>query len=232
MKEGLLERIRQVGHWRVNYRPLRAATEQLSLARCREVVEKARVSMRGWDFPHISYSRDDKPESGGYDNAGDHLENWTDWYGFAEFWRMYRSTQFLTYIALREDTMKEEHGNPQVPILEVVSTIYSITEFFEFAHRLAGQGLYDAGANISIILSGTQGRHLRAGVGKFPFLHALTTSAPNVEIDHRLSADQLRSDEYRSFAVKACLEVFDQFGWNPARSQIEADQERFYQRQF
>lgn len=230
MKEGLLERITQVGHWRVNYRPVRAATEQLTLARCREVVEKARVSMRGWDFPHVSYSRDDKPENGGYENVGDHVENWTDWYGIAEFWRMYRSSQFLSYIALREDTMKEEHGNPQVPILEVVSTIYSITEFFEFAHRLAGQGLYEAGANISVTLFGTQGRHLKAGAGKFPFLDARVTSVPKVEINERLHADQLSSDDYRSAAVSACLEVFDQFGWNPARSQIEADQEKFYQR--
>jgi hypothetical protein len=232
MKEGLLDRIRQVGHWRVNYRPVRAATEQLSLARCRELVEKARVSMRGWDFPHISYSRDDKPENGGYANAGDHVENWTEWYGFAEFWRMYRSTQFLSYVALREDTMKEEHGNPQVPILEVVSTIYSITEFAEFAHRLAGQGIYDAGATISIILSGTRGRQLRAGAGRFPFLEPHKTNVPQVEVNRSLSADRLKADDYRSFAVDACLEVFDQFGWNPARSQIEADQERFYQRQF
>jgi hypothetical protein len=145
---------------------------------------------------------------------------------------MYRSTQFLSYVALREDTMKEEHGNPQVPILEVVSTIYSITEFAEFAHRLAGQGIYDAGATISIILSGTRGRQLRAGAGRFPFLEPHKTNVPQVEVNRSLSADRLKADDYRSFAVDACLEVFDQFGWNPARSQIEADQERFYQRQF
>src|SRR5690349_4767858 len=118
MREGLLERIREVGHWRINYRPKIKPAAPLRLAQCREAVEKSRVSIRGWDFPHISVGRADG--TGGFTNAGDHVENWTEWYGFREFWRMYRSTQFLAYLALREDVMPQEMGgSPNARVLDI-----------------------------------------------------------------------------------------------------------------
>jgi hypothetical protein len=120
MKEGLLEHIRQFGHWRINFKPMRELAQPLSLGRCRELVQQAKVSIRGWDFPHTSHRND---EEGGSGNFGTYVENWTQWSGFLEFWRMYKSSQFLSYIALREDTRPDEHGNPVVPILNIVGTI-------------------------------------------------------------------------------------------------------------
>lgn len=60
MKEGLLERIQAGGHWRVNARPLQPIAERLSLGDCLRVVEAARVSIRGWDYPHISHRQDEQ----------------------------------------------------------------------------------------------------------------------------------------------------------------------------
>ena len=228
MKEGLLEKIQEFGHWRVNFRPLRELLQPLTLGRCRELVQLSAVSIRGWDFPHISRRNDD---SGGSANGDGFVENWTDWSGFFEFWRMYKSGQFLSYIALREDTRPDEHGNPQVPVLNHVATIYSITEFVEFIHRLHSHGLYEGGAQFSLELRNANKRVLTAGRFRVPFFDRYATGADILKLESRLSPQQC-SEGHRDLAAELCLELFDSFGWNPAKSQIEADIDAFYRREW
>lgn len=228
MKDGLLDKIREFGHWRVNIRPVRELPQPLLFGRCRELVQKSVVSIRGWDFPHVNYRKDDE---GGYENFSNYVENWTDWWGFFEFWRMYKSSQFLSYIALREDTRLDEHGNPQGPILNTVGTIYSIVEFVEFARRLHSHGLYEFGAVVSIELRNTSGRVLTAGQNRVPFHSRHSTSAEILKLDRRLSAQQLAED-HLGVAAELSLELFDYFGWNPAKSQIELEIERYFRREW
>lgn len=228
MKDGLLEKIRQFGHWRVNFQPMRSLPQSLTLARCRELVQQSAVSVRGWDFPHINHRNDDE---GGYANVGSYVENWTDWSGFCEFWRLYRSSQFLSYVALREDTRRDEHGNPKVPIINAIATIYSISEFVEFAHRLHSHDLYDGGLILSIELRNTKNRVLIAGQNRVPFFDRFSTAADTLKLDRRLHSQQFAVD-HLELAAELCLEFFDNFGWNPARSQIEAEIDRFYRREW
>jgi hypothetical protein len=166
-------------------------------------------------------------DRGGFSNAGEYVENWTDWYGFLEFWRMYRSTQFLSYIALREDTLPQEYGNAVVPILDVISAIYSITEFVEFAHRLYRHGFYKSGVELSISIRNAQNRHLFAGRGNMPFIDSRISGTDVIDVTKEVNASALKSD-HRRLAVEFCLDLFDYFGWNPNPTQIEADQEDFY----
>jgi hypothetical protein len=144
---------------------------------------------------------------------------------------MYKSSQFLSYSALREDTKPEDHGNPTVPILNVVGTIYSITEFIEFIHRLHSQGLYEGGAELSIELRNTKNRVLTAGQNRVPFFERFSTGAETLKLNRRLYPQQLRED-YRNLAVELCIALFGDFGWSPASSQIEADVDRFYRREW
>jgi len=110
MKDKLIERIRAVGHWRINLRPLRPLDERLSFRQCQEVVEQNRVSIRGWDYPHISYRQD---EQGALERGDQFVESWCDWNEQLEFWRMYRSGQFLSYNALSEDFLHGVQGRPR-----------------------------------------------------------------------------------------------------------------------
>ncbi len=226
MKAGLLEKIRSRGYWRVNFRPLAPVDEPILLTACRRAVEQSSVSIRGWDYPHISRKNDDE---GGYTNSNEFVENWTDWYGFEEFWRLYQSTQFISFNSLREDTRPDEHGNPKVPILNTVGTLYAVTEFFEFAARLWSHGLYQSGVEVIITLGNAQGRILQAGHGRVPFWDRLTTSAEKIEVRKSLDPSKLSGGQ-KGFAIRSCVEIFDKFGWSPDPSQLEADQERFYRR--
>jgi hypothetical protein len=227
MKSGMLDRIRAVGHWRVVFRPLTALPEKLSLQRGFDAVEKARVSIRGWDFPHISRRDDDQ---GGTERAGDFIENWCDWQTQVEFWRMYRSGQFLAYTALNDD-MVAAARNDSARQLEIVDAIYTVTEFFEFGFRLAQAGLYRQGFHANVKLIGSANRPLVAGRGRMGFFSPHTTSADTVELERTVDAAKLDEGALET-SLSALLELFDHFGWNPAGDQIRGDQEAFYRREF
>ena len=228
MKDGLLERIKNFGYWRVNIRPLSPIPEKLSLKRCHEVVDAARVSIRGWDFPHMSPRED---EHGGSLRVGEYFEHWCDWDVYIEFWRMYRSGQFLSYKAVKEDVRGEDGRPPAERHLRTVSAIYSVTEFVEFAHRLFANDLYPEGASINLSLRGNAGRQLLAGDGRVPFFDAKRSDAPSIEIERSMKPSVLKS-EHRDVSIDMLLELFDHFGWNPDPAQIQADQEQFYRRDF
>jgi hypothetical protein len=224
MKEGLLEKIEKVGHWRVNFRPAIPLSQTLSFEQCLKFVHDNAVSIRGWDYPHISNRQDDE---GGYSRGDTFYENWCEWWGFYEFWRMYKSGQFLSYNALREDTKEEgRHGT-----LGIINTIYTVTEFIEFAHRLYSSGLYKGGLNISIELRNTKGRFLDVGPSRMPFFDRKESSAETIKLEKTVSVAQM-NDAYQSVAIDLLLELFDYFGWNPSREQIASDQARFYRRDF
>jgi hypothetical protein len=221
MKNGLLEKIRGMGHWRVNIRPKLPLKDGLSFARCQEVVEQSRVSLRGWDYPHLSRRND---EEGGSERAGDYLEYWCDWHGQVEFWRMYKSGQFVSYSALNDDS-EGPHGAGVA--LSVLDAIYTVSEFLEFAGRFINH-MQIEGVALHMSLIGTRGRQLTVPPMRMPFLDARVTGADAIE----LARDVSRGDVTNEIATKVLLELFDHFGWNPDPAMIQADQEKLYRRQF
>ena len=59
MKPGLLERIQEMAHWRVLIRPALPLEEELGFGKCLELVNASKVSVRGWDYPHVDQQRPD-----------------------------------------------------------------------------------------------------------------------------------------------------------------------------
>ena len=226
MKEGLINRIRTVGHWRVNLRPLQKIAEQLSFQQCFEEVDRSRVSLRGWDFPHISHRND---EQGGSARVEEYYENWTDWYTQVEFWRMYKSGQFLSYNVLGNDIEGPNGEQPDDRTLDITDAIYSLTEFIEFAHRLTANGLYKYGVVIDISLNKTEQRRLLVGPRRMPFFDKKESGAPSIKIKRILAPTDWEGGPIQ-IALGALLKLFDHFGWNPQPSQIRADQESLYRR--
>lgn len=227
MKDGLLERIRELGHWRVVIRPLVPLAERLSFRECADLVERNRVSLRGWDYPHISRRQDDQ---GGTERGDNYVESWCDWQSFLEFWRMHRSGQYLSYNALHgeAEVVVEQDG---VRWLNVVETIYTVSEFVEFAHRLANAGTYRDGYLLDLSLMNTAGRRLCAGRGRMPFWDDQNSNADTIQIERRVDPDAVEEGAI-STSLGVLLELFDAFGWNPEPNQIRADQEAFYRREF
>lgn len=227
MKDGHIERIRGLGHWRLVLRPIVPLETPLTFQRCQEIVEHNRVSITGWDFPHFSYRND---ADGGFERGGNFLSSWCDWLPFLEFWRMYRSGQFFSYNAVHSDA--EAFGRPDaVRYLDVLDTIYTVTEFVEFSQRLAQGGLYTDGYEIDLSLRNTAGRRLSAGRGRIPFWHNQGSSAEELTFRRRVEADAISAGAI-PVACNILLELLDAFGWAPDEAQIRADQEAFYRREF
>lgn len=226
MKEGLIDRIRSIGHWRVVFRPARPLQQQLSFAECEQAVERNRVTLRGWDFPHISHRRDD---GGGYSREDGFAENWCDWIHSAEFWRMYRSGQFVSYRSLEQDLDGSRTGDQRY--LDVRDTIYSVSEFIEFAHRMTKEGVYRDGYQAEISLVNTKGRFLDVGPGRMPFLDARRTKLDAISLKTEVTASQI-NEGASAISLPLIIELFSNFGWDTSPTQIGIDQEKFYRREF
>jgi hypothetical protein len=72
---------------------------------------------------------------------------------------------------------------------------------------------------------------LNAGRHRIPFFENYTTAADTLPLHRRLYAQQIAEDHIQ-LAADLCLELFDYFGWNPAKSQIEQEIDRFYRREW
>lgn len=226
MHEDLLASIRERGHWRIVLRPLTPLDQKLSFKECEDLLQNLKVSLRGWDYPHVNRRND---EHGGTERGDDYFESWCDWDKYLEFCRMYRSGQFVSYNALREDAEIDRESRDRW--LDTVGAIYSVTEFVEFAHRLAGAGTYQNGYLLDISLKNNAGRKLNAGPGRMPFSDGQTSGAETIRLERRVEPDAIKAGAI-STSLDVLVELFDSFGWNPDKNQIRTDQEAFYRRDF
>jgi hypothetical protein len=231
MMDGLLEKIQAIGYWRVNIRPTVIPVEKLSFADCEGAVDRSRVELRGWDFPHVSRRQD---PTHGHARAGEFVENWIDWEVHVEFWRMYRSSQFITYRALWEDLDKDRHNGRQRPadkVLSVGSAIYTFTEVVEFLYRLYQNGHYALGAQVSITLGGAPQRHLWINdPNRMPFSDEKVAGADTIEVVREFDIGSLQSADHGR-SLEMVRELFEHFGWDVAASTIVDQQARFLRRQ-
>lgn len=233
----VIEKIKTKGYWRINFEPLSLKEQLEPLSKCKEIVEKNGVHLRGWDYPHL-------PRRIGEDTAlepGDNFwQGWLDWEGetHKEFWRMYQSSQFIHYLALREDWiddlkiksmwLSEEKTLPEGGVIGVISTTYQITEIFEFLSRLIQDGLYKDGVRVKITLFNTQGRHLIVdGYSRIQFSTPKPTSTNSIKFEKVYAKNELETSA-RDKAFEAILHFFERFGWDePNTEVIKSDQENF-----
>jgi len=157
----LLEKIKSRGYWRVLVRPEKYIAERVdTLAKCETLVEENQVRHRGWYFPHTDRSRTR--------NGLNYVELQTDFRGKYEAWRFYQSGQFAFWSALDEDWLEEFpfRDTSNLPkfkpgeSLSVLSTLFRLSEIYEFASRLAQVGLFDDQLYLSIELFGTKNRKM------------------------------------------------------------------------
>jgi hypothetical protein len=138
---------------RVIIRPAEYEEERLALRHLRGIVERTRVQLRGWDFPHLSHRGE---ESG---RGDEWIASWSSFLGHREYWRMYQSGQFVHRESIRE-TVEEEWGRrlrqkaswftqnegEVEGFFDFINFLYSMTEVFEFAANLCQTDDYPKGS--------------------------------------------------------------------------------------
>lgn len=227
-------------HWRVVLRPQDYVAERLpTLAACRDAVSNAKVRLRGWDFPHIP------GRHGGTTVGTDHVAGWTDFGGYLEYWRFYQSGQFLTLMAVREarneawaeqlrtlarshyGSSSESEGAPG--FFSVLNFLYTVTEIFEFASRLAEASVYSGAIEVTVHVRGAQGFGLlpesdRAWWEHFPLPQG------SLGRSWLLPADELVAGSGAA-ALAATVWFFERFGWVDVSSEsLALDQRKFLEK--
>lgn len=160
MKIGVKEKLGERGYWRVEVRPVQYNAQRVDTASAlRRLIETARVQLRGWDFPHIGQNWDlpDSQSSIGIE---------TDWSSHVELWRAYVSGQFVYRGGVWSDWMDQDHfpvvRMPRQPQrgVGIVDSLWSITEYFEFAARWSQTDAGDDGMLVRVSFRGLNGREL------------------------------------------------------------------------
>jgi len=231
----VLVRVPQLAHWRVNLRPDKYEAERLSLNDCFEVVERSSVRLRGWSYPRVSRERCE---------AGTNwIASWADFLGHIEYWRLYQSTQFLPLFAIREasDTAWRERLEAvtkshlfahkidwgAVPgFIDIANFLYSMTEIFEFAARLAQAGVYEGNLTITVELRRIRGFVLTMDWdrGWFDYFAA----AEDVLARSQTFRTDLLIAESAKYSLDAVVWFLQRFGWlKPSLEVLRRDQETF-----
>jgi len=226
------------GYWKIIIRPTTYKKDLIpSLDKCKEIIEQSRVSLRGWDYPHIDPS--------GIKIAGDNsVHSFCDWEEgpMFEYWRFYQTGQFVHYFSMREDSriseekrneIRQEFGSRANNInkfLSILSTIYSITEIFEFASRLVSKFDNSDSFEIIIELHDVKNRMLFFwDTFRFLFQPYICEYDP-VLIKKNLTKGEIISKS-PEIALDVAIDIFKRFNWAEVNRQIFIeDQKKFLER--
>ena len=228
MKE-LVKKIRSRGYWEVIMRPHTFVEKRLPvITELYHLVERTSVNLRGWDFPHIDYQT--KPHID-VDWVGQEFE----WEDYLEVWRFYQSGQFFHISGMVEDwhdqssmwtTPKDWKPGSTVSVGDVV---FRFTEVLELAARLALAGVADESVHIEVTVGGLKGRNLHFDIpGRWGFLHNRVASIEKLPYKVDLTQAELIADT-RELALKAAIELFGRFNWDPNVDMLREIQSKLLQ---
>lgn len=229
-----VSKISSRGYWKVIMHSSEFKQDRIgNLAECQSLIEDCRVSLRGWDYPHF-----DPPLVSGQD----YIWSKTDWEIYKEYWRFYRSGQFVHYFGCVEDwwkgsTLDAELGARYGPreVLELIMALYRLTEIYEFASRLAQKEVFDGQMSLTIELRGMRGRRLIClSKPVFSAFGPYISQEEGFKFEATLLVQDLiaRAAEH---ALEQSLRVFELFNWRDARlpenvSNLRDDQRKLLER--
>jgi hypothetical protein len=214
--------VREMPHWRVNFRSEQYKPEIVPrIHDLFELVERTAVSFRGWNYPHIS-SRVIERAVG-----TDYVASWADFMGHVEYWRLYQSGQFIHLFSVPEvanSDWRNKYQHVEAPgIFSVKNFVFTITEIFEFAARLAQKHLYSGNLSIKIEIKQIRGFVL---VTDFDRMLSGRYEAHEEALGRvwEIETAELILDSQK-MALDAVVWFFERFGWrNPPRAVLESDQ--------
>lgn len=232
-------------NWRVLFRPQEYKEDLIpSLSKCFEIIEKTKLSLRGWDYPHLSRKDTNRGQGNNW------VASWAEFMGQYEYWRFYQSGQFLHLFSVREATEIEfkeklkadikshrifsdnEIDWESVPgFLSIINFIYIITEIYEFAARLCQAQIYAGVLNIQIDIKGIKGFVLtapweRAWHSYYAASQDVLSKSQEIETEQLVAAS-------KDFSLSTIVWFFERFGWmSPSEMVIRQDQEKLIKGRF
>jgi hypothetical protein len=165
------------------------------------------------------------------DIYADWIEQASEWQQFLEFWRLYQSGQFVDIVAIPSDWHDQSPHAPadwQVgTLLPIRDALFTITEIFEFASRLALTEAGDDPMHIEFTLAGLAGRELfNADRQRIPFFpRGYITQMPEFKCTLDIPRSELVASS-KDLAVTQSLDLFSHFGWDTNREILQRWQDQ------
>lgn len=204
----LIPRIKSRGHRSVVVRPGQYKESRFRMSELPGILSRTRVSLRGWDFPHL------RPENE-WDRYQGQLRQSNDWWQYLEHWRFSTSGQFAYLGCIYEDwgsregpmQMREHDPHAQRALL-YLSHLYRFLEVFEFAARLAAVEGFGESITLRLSYRGIQGRTLSSDR---LFLPDLSPSTDEWDWEKTIPVDALVERRWRA-ALDPAASLFSLFG--------------------
>lgn len=217
------------GFWRVEIRPTHYNERHVGSRRVlQHAIEKARVQFRGWDFPHI-------PREPGLPESQKWVGAETDWHVHVEIWRAFLSGQFVYRGGVWTDWSDQNLFSPPEEdwrpgrAMPIVSSLWSITEFCEFAARYSQTEAGDDSMYIAIAFHGLKGRRLVGDHERRVWFESYgPAQMQDFDWSRELSRSALIADSSK-LAVSCCEELFSAFGYEPAPGILEGIQVELFE---
>lgn len=246
MSSDTRQKIKEGGYWRVIIRPEKNSYEKnrLSLNQLRGIIKQAQVRKRGWYYPHID---DENLPAISQDSIGSEVE----FEGHNEYWQFTASGQFAHIFSLVEDhwitpdraekiikgfRFEKDKAQGINKFLEVVSTVYRLTEIYLFASNLSQFDELTKVARWEIVveLNGVKGRMLYF---EDFFRDLWSPYICSFDSDQIVFRDEYSREEligkYDQIALEKAIKTFEFFGWTePNERALTEDQQKLLQMRY
>jgi len=220
----LADDIRSRGHWWIVIAPADHVEGRLPYRELEATVAKAKVQLRGWDFPHL-----DRP--GSIRRRMSSIAQETDWNYYREIWEFFQTGQFTYLIGIHEDWTERSLGWGPPPhlveqgrLLGIGDALFRLTETLAFASRLSQTSAGGNEIHTRIEIHGLRDRRLWVdSPSRMPFDGQYVTDVETYVFEDTIDRQELIAN-FRSIAVDQALELYARFGWNPTRELVEGQQ--------
>lgn len=226
MNQELLDKIHTRGYWRIIVRPVDYKKERIeSLTKCYELVQSATVRLRGWDYPHT--------EQEALIHGQDNVESSSEFGSHKGIWRMYQSGQFVYHIAMIEDWQEEDiriFGGKSEALgfkgLDLINTLYCISEIVEFISRMATKNVLGNSINIRIELHDTENRRLFSWGGRRYISPNRICGIPRIVVEQEYDVLSLTAKS-AEISMGMTLFVLERFKLSTTAEVLKEEQEKF-----
>jgi hypothetical protein len=228
-EEEILALVKAKPYYSVRFLP--ASPMDLTLEQTVELVRSNEVMLRGWDVPHFDQNTIVRSQR--------YIGVQVNWERHVEMWRMYRTGQFIFFgapwdLAMdMQQRLMQEFRHVMVPhesvrelvpgVLSFVGIVYSVTEFYIFAARLA-RALETQRIIFELGLKNIEGWALVTGEVGIPWHAFYQCRTPIIQL--RLRDYDALVDDPVAAAASGLEEVFACFGWDNATNAITSWQTR------
>ncbi len=201
----IIKKIKSRGYWEINIRPDIYNPQRIKKEEIKNIFRSALVELRGEIYPSFI------DIVGSPNNIQNGIERFVNHYQYIEFWRFTQSANFYQLFAIKEDWVDGVHKK----CLNVIETLFTLTEIIEFAKRLTTKNIFDDKVVVEIKLYDLNNRILIGKYYNYYFYNYKATTTEPWSYKRVFYSNDLTNKE-NQIIIESYLDLIYLFNWeNP-----------------